>query len=185
MKHIILTLILLSVGIICKAQYRTYYNPYLYAAIAAETNETYKLNNIRFDENAIKQNPEAWKNYMNYLKIDADYSKKYRTYSIIGLAGVGIMLVSTIPFFNDSDSSLTLDCGLLETGMPVKIQTCLPPYHAAAFILSHFISNTHCKTPLSYRKESPPSCRTNPYGRPPGQSAAPCCRRRVFHKRSR
>ena len=53
---------------------------------------------------------------MNYLKIDADYSKKYRTYSIIGLAGVGIMLVSIIPFFNDSDSSLALGYGLLGTG---------------------------------------------------------------------
>ena len=52
MKRLILTLTLLTIGFICNAQYNPYYNPYLYAAIAAETDDTYRLNNIRFDENA-------------------------------------------------------------------------------------------------------------------------------------
>ena len=121
MKHLILTLTLITVGVICNAQYNPYYNPYLYAAIASETDDTYRLNNIRFDENAIKQNPEAWNSYLNYLSIDADYSKKYRTYSIVGWSGVGIMFASLIPLLSsDSDSSLAWGCGLLGAGTIVS-----------------------------------------------------------------
>ena len=121
MKRLILTLTLLTIGFICNAQYNPYYNPYLYAAIAAETDDTYRLNNIRFDENAIKQNPEAWDNYLNYLSINANYSKTYRTYSIVGWSGVGIMLASLIPLLSsDSDSSLAWGCGLLGAGTIVS-----------------------------------------------------------------
>lgn len=121
MKRLILTLTLLTIGFICNAQYNPYYNPYLYAAIAAETDDTYRLNNIGFDENAIKQNPEAWDNYLNYLSINANYSKTYRTYSIVGWSGVGIMLASLIPLLSsDSDSSLAWGCGLLGAGTIVS-----------------------------------------------------------------
>ncbi len=111
---------LLTIGFTCKAQYNTYYNPYLYAALAAETNETNKLNNIWFDENAIKQNPETWVNYMDYLKINEKHTKKYKNYSIVGWTGVGIMCVSLIPLcksiYEYNDSLLAWGYGLLGAG---------------------------------------------------------------------
>lgn len=118
MNHLFLTLTLLTFCFISKAQYNPYFNPYLYASIAAETDETYRLNNIRFDENAIKQNPEVWKNYLNYLNINNDYSKKYRTYSIVGWTGVGMMLVSLIPLYYSD--SLGWGVGLLGVGTIVS-----------------------------------------------------------------
>lgn len=121
MKNMILILALLTIGVISNAQYNPYYNPYLYASIAAETDETYRLNNIRFDENAIRQNPDAWNSYQNYLSINADYLKKYRTYSIVGWSGIGIMCVSLIPMLSsDSDSSLAWGLGLLGAGTIVS-----------------------------------------------------------------
>ena len=96
------------------------YNPYLYAAIAAETNDSYRLSNIRFDENAIRQNPDVWNSYLDYISRDVEYLKKYRTYSIVGWSGVGMMAASLIPIFIDSDSSLALGLGLLGAGTVVS-----------------------------------------------------------------
>lgn len=121
MKNLILILTLLTFCFISNAQYNPYYNPYLYAAIAAETEDTYRLNNIRFDENAIKQNPDAWNSYLNYQSINAIYLKKYRAYSIVGWSGVGIMCASLIPMLSsDSDSSLAWGLGLLGAGTIVS-----------------------------------------------------------------
>ena len=58
----------------CMAQYNYYYNPYDYAVAAAETNEIYRLNNIQFDENALRQNQEAWRAYLDYLEINEYYA---------------------------------------------------------------------------------------------------------------
>ena len=66
MKRFIILFSILFFGLVAKAQYNNF-NPYLYAAISAETDDTYRLNNIRFDENAIRENPEAWRAYNHYL----------------------------------------------------------------------------------------------------------------------
>ena len=70
MKRIILIMVavLLLGNVCCRAQYNYYYSPHDYAVAAAEANETYRLRNIRFDENALKKNPEAWQAYQNYLQ---------------------------------------------------------------------------------------------------------------------
>ena len=100
MKRIILVLSILFIGFSAKAQFH-YYNPYLYAAYSAEANaeaiDSRQLNNVRFDENAIKQNPEAWAKYNDYLALNADYAKKLRAYNIVGWTGVGAMCLSLIP----------------------------------------------------------------------------------------
>lgn len=123
MKRIILIAIILMPGFICKAQYNTYYNPYYdpytYAAVAAETDETYRLNNIRFDENAIRQNPKAWDAYLNYLETNTKYVKKNKTYSTIAWTGLGVSCASLIPVclyagydYDDPRSDVALGCGI-------------------------------------------------------------------------
>lgn len=122
MKRIILIAAILTAGLICNAQYN-YYNPYIDAAIASviisETDEMYKLDNIRFDENAIRQNPDAWANYMNYLEFDADYNKKIKTYGTIAWVGLGVAFTSLIPLcmdlgydYDDPRSDLAIDWGI-------------------------------------------------------------------------
>lgn len=124
MKQIILTIFLILIGTIAKAQYYNY-NPYLYAAAAAETNETYQLNNIRFDEKAIIKNPKAWNAYNNYLSLNAEYAKKYRVYSAIGWSGIGVACVSLIPLcieagydYDDprSDTTFAIGMSILSVG---------------------------------------------------------------------
>lgn len=122
MKRIILIAVVLTTGFICKAQYN-YYNPYAYAAIAAETDEIYRLNNIRFDEDAIRQNPKAWNAYLNYLNINSEYVKKSKTFSTVSWVGLGVMCTSLIPMCLDydyddprGDSALDWGLGLLCAG---------------------------------------------------------------------
>ncbi|HCS88271.1 MAG TPA: hypothetical protein DIW30_07760 [Bacteroidales bacterium] len=117
MKRIILITVILTASFVSKAQYNSNYNPYLYAAIAAETDDTYRLNNIRFDENAIRQNPRAWATYLNYLKTNKKYAQKSKTYSTIAWVGAGVSCVSLIPLCLDYDyadprSDVAFDCGI-------------------------------------------------------------------------
>ena len=128
MKRFILISLLLLIGVVAKAQYNNF-NPYLYAAISAEADDTYRLNNIRFDENAIRQNPEAWHTYNNYLSLNAEYLKKNKIYNALGWSGLGIMCLSCIPLlmplsydYNDprSDTLLYTGLGLLSAGTIVS-----------------------------------------------------------------
>lgn len=96
MKRFILVISMLLMGLMAKAQYH-HYNPYLYAAIAAETDDTYRLNNIRFDEYAIMQNPTAWRAYKEYQSRDLEYFKKRRAYNAVAWTGLGVMGASLIP----------------------------------------------------------------------------------------
>ncbi len=104
--------------LISKAQYN-YSNLGLYAAIAAEIDDTYRLNNIRFDESAIVENPEAWRAYGNYLSLDVEYMKKSKMYSAIGWTGVGVACLSLIPIcvsnaydYNGSRSDAVFGVGI-------------------------------------------------------------------------
>lgn len=128
MKRVILIISLSIIGIVVKAQYNNF-NPYLYAAILAETDDTYRLNNIRFDENAIMRNPEAWSAYNKYLALNKEYTKKNKVYSIIGWSGIGIMGISVIPMlmpltydYDDprGDRDLYIGLGLLSAGTIVS-----------------------------------------------------------------
>lgn len=128
MKRFIILFSILFFGFVAKAQYNNF-NPYLYAAISAETDDTYRLNNIRFDENAIRENPDAWRAYNNYLSLNAEYLKKNKIYSAIGWSGLGIMCLSVIPMlmpssydYDDprSDNLLYTGLGMLCVGTVVS-----------------------------------------------------------------
>lgn len=121
MKRFIILFSILFFGLAAKAQYNNF-NPYLYAAISAETDDTYRLNNIRFDENAIRQNPDAWRAYNNYLSLNAEFAHKNKIYNAIGWSGLGIMCLSLIPIYaydyDDprSDTNFAIGMGMLTIG---------------------------------------------------------------------
>lgn len=130
MKRFILIIFMLLMGLTAKAQYA---NPYLYAAIAAEANaeanDTHMLNNIRFDERALMQNPEAWTAYNKYQSLNAEYYRKNKIYSALGWSGLGIATVSLIPMctslkydYDDprGDRDLYIGLGLLSAGTIVS-----------------------------------------------------------------
>ena len=128
MKRLILVIFSLTLALTTHAQYNTY-NPYLYAAVSAEADETFKLNNIRFDERAIKQNPEAWSAYNNYLSLNAEYYKKNKIYNALGWSGLGIVCISLVPMFTSSrydyddprgERDLYIGLGLLSAGAIVS-----------------------------------------------------------------
>lgn len=126
MKRIVLIIIFWGIcSFYCIAQYNNNYTPFDYAIAAAMTDEVYKLNNIRFDENALSQNPEAWNEYQKYLRIDSYYAKKSKTYNTIGWIGVGVTCTSLIPLiqycnydYDDprQDAALGWSVGLLCAG---------------------------------------------------------------------
>ncbi len=134
MKRLILTTVILTMGFICKAQYNTYYNPYLSASIAAgafaETNDSYQLDNIRFDENAICKNPSACASYKRYLEIENGILKKEKIYEGVIWGGVGVICSSLIPIcmcldydYDDprSDTAINWSIGLLSGGSVMTI----------------------------------------------------------------
>lgn len=124
MRRILLLSALLLLGCTCcMAQYNDYYNPYDYAVAAAETNEIYRLNNIRFDENALSRNPEAWAAYQDYLEINEYYANKSKTYNTVAWIGAGVACLSLIPLLVSgdsagpgSDAALGWSAGLLSAG---------------------------------------------------------------------
>ena len=89
--------VLLLGNVCCRAQYNYYYSPRDYAVAAAEVNETYRLRNIQFDENALRKNPEAWQAYQNYLQVNEYYAEKRDTYSTVTWIGVGAVCLAAIP----------------------------------------------------------------------------------------
>ena len=99
MKRIVLIMVtvLLLGNVCCRAQYNYYYSPHDYAVAAAEANETYRLRNIRFDENALKKNPEAWQAYQNYLQANEYYADRRETYRTVTWIGVGVVCLAAIP----------------------------------------------------------------------------------------
>lgn len=128
MKRLVFIIFLSLIGIAVKAQYHNF-NPYLYASVSAETYDTYRLNNIRFDERAIMQNPEAWSAYNNYLSLNAEYYKKNKIYNALGWSGLGIACISLVPMFTSlrydyddprGDRDLNIGLGLLSAGTIVS-----------------------------------------------------------------
>lgn len=128
MKRLILVIFSLTLALTTHAQYNTF-TPYLYAAVSAEADETIMLNNIRFDERAIKQNPEAWSAYNNYLSLNAEYYKKNKIYNALGWSGLGIVCISLVPMFTSSrydyddprgERDLYIGLGLLSAGAIVS-----------------------------------------------------------------
>ena len=98
MKRFVLVAVMLVTAFVAKAQFHPYYSPYEYADATLRAIDDYKLGHIAFDEGAIKDNPDAWERYMNYLGVKSELSKRYRTYSTVCWTGVGITCASMIPF---------------------------------------------------------------------------------------
>jgi hypothetical protein len=119
MKRFVLIISLFLLGLTAKAQYH-HYNPYLYASIAAETDDTYRLNNIRFDEYALMQNPSAWSAYKDYLSWNEAYLKKRKIYNAVAWTGLGVMGASLIPTMasvdSPNDGMMILGIGMLGAG---------------------------------------------------------------------
>ena len=107
---------MLMMGLMAKAQYHHHYNPYLYSAIAAETEDTYRLNNIRFDEYALRHNPVAWKAYEEYLSRDAEYAKRRKAFNAITWSGLGVMAVSLVPLASNNDDAMVAGVALCGIG---------------------------------------------------------------------
>ena len=132
MKKLVLFLSLLLVSATSMAQYgakSSYYNSYAQAAyladLVASNNELRMLNNIRFDSNAIRQNPAALSHYQDYLALNSEYLKKYKAYNTVGWIGLGVACVSLVPLldtlsYEDNDprynTSLAWGFGLLGVG---------------------------------------------------------------------
>ena len=116
MKRFILVAIIILSGVAAKAQYN-YFNPVLYGIATADAVDTYKLNNIRFDESALRTNQEAWSAYNNYVTLNDRYAKTMKAYTITGWSGLGVMCLSLIPTFialdyNDDDSRGKIPMGV-------------------------------------------------------------------------
>lgn len=119
MKRIILIMVavLLLGNVCCRAQYNYYYSPHDYAVAAAEVDEAYRLRNIQFDENALRQNPEAWQAYQNYLQVNEYYADRRDTYSTVMWIGAGVVCLAAIPVAVSHDPvAAGLSVGLMSAG---------------------------------------------------------------------
>lgn len=134
MKHLVFLFILLWIPTLGKAQYINTYNPYLTAALTAEAIDNKKLDNIRFDPEAINQNLAAWETYQTYLDQVQKLNKKNKIYTALAYSGLGIMTVSLIPIFMESsyavgdprsDAAFAWGIGLLSTGAVVGTIGCI------------------------------------------------------------
>ena len=134
MKHLVFLFILLWIPTLGKAQYINTYNPYLTAALTAEAIDNKKLDNIRFDPEAINQNLAAWETYQTYLDQVQKLNKKNKIYTALAYSGLGIMTVSLIPIFMESsyaigdprsDTAFAWGIGLLSTGAVVGTIGCI------------------------------------------------------------
>lgn len=105
MKRQLLLLAILAINTcLCQAQYYRNYNPYEVAVITEDVKETRMLNNIRFNEEALKSNAEAWNRYQAYQNEIATYQKESRTYEIITYSGLGIACASLVPMMMGGNS---------------------------------------------------------------------------------
>lgn len=132
-KFLILLISLFICASFTYAQYNPYYNPYSVAEYTAnkisENEYIRELNNLRFDENAISENPEVYSNYLNYIQTQKDLNKKIKIYDVVGYSGLGLTVIGLIPLFkglncdyNDPNeetyyvtSSCLIGCGLIMT----------------------------------------------------------------------
>lgn len=129
MKKLLSVLVLLLCGLALKAQYSPYYNPYMAAEIAGESiakNEQIRqLNNVRFDEKALKENPVAWGEYCNYLNRNKEYDQKSDVWSFTLYMGLGLSAISLIPILSanhsNSDSLTNLGIGLCAGGCTLML----------------------------------------------------------------
>ena len=133
-KHLVFLFSLLLIPALGKAQYNNTYNPYLAAALTAEAVNNKHLDNIRFDPNALMQNPEVWEAYQTYLGQVKQLNKKDKIYTTFAYSGLGIMAVSLIPIFMESsysyddprsDAAFAWGIGLLSTGAVVGTIGCI------------------------------------------------------------
>lgn len=121
-KIFFLVAIICTVHFVSDAQYIPYYNPYTYAALAANEYELQMLNNVRFDENALRQNPVVWENYMSYLRIEASLVRKNNVYRIVAWSGLAVTCISLIPILTDN---YEWGFGLLGVGGVAAIVGCI------------------------------------------------------------
>lgn len=130
MKKLIIIVTLLLCRIALKAQYNPYYNPYRAAEIAGESiakNEQIRqLNNVRFDEDAIKQNPAAYEEYLNFLARDTEYDQKRSGWYTAAFIGLGLELAGAIPVligsnmdYNDpqGEKLMSVGIGVMSVGL--------------------------------------------------------------------
>ncbi len=119
MKKVILICILSILGISSvNAQY--YYNPYGTAVAIAETNETYQLNNIKFDINEISKNPVALNEYNCYVERHNNYVKKAKNGLVWGYVGCGAMILGCIPMCSyNNDAAFYSGCAIVSIGAVV------------------------------------------------------------------
>lgn len=115
MKQFFLIAALVFLTVTCKAQYIPY-NTYQYAQATVDAIDTYRLNNIRFDENALRENPDVWNRYMNYVRTNNYYVKRATTYGIIGLTGIGVVCISLIPLYTQCNNWEAWTIGLMSAG---------------------------------------------------------------------
>ena len=97
MKKYLLLLVFFSVCTVCRAQY--YYNP----VVVTGDDETTKLNNIRFDVDAIGSNDAAYARYVEYSDKERSYARRRTFWSAVGWTGFGVSCASLIPMFKELD----------------------------------------------------------------------------------
>lgn len=123
MKKLVFAIILmLGAGVICNAQfhygYHEHYTPDDYARANIRAMEDYQLDNIRFDEDALKQNPNVWNNYLKYTELQEKYSNKSKGYSIAFWAGFAAISLGGLAIGTSAGSDLgsSLGAGLILAG---------------------------------------------------------------------
>ena len=99
-----------------------YYNPYNTAIAIAQTNETYQLNNIKFDVNAISKNPIALNEYNCYVERHNTYAQRAKNSLIWGYTGCGVALLGCIPMCWYSNSiAFYSGCAITSIGAIIGI----------------------------------------------------------------
>lgn len=132
MKRLVVFALLLWSGIVsCNAQYQSnnsYAQAAYWANAVAESNEAKMLDNIRFNYNEIKQNPDALSRYNEYLRLNLETLESYNTFTTIGLVGLGIFGASLIPMAK----SLSYDYddprydSSMQWGIGLMLASCVP-----------------------------------------------------------
>ncbi|MBO7257087.1 MAG: hypothetical protein J6V04_07165 [Bacteroidales bacterium] len=104
MRKLLIILTLMTIGTAyCHAQY---FGSYSYTQVAEGISKQYKLNSVTFNEDEIRNNPDSWAYYLEYLEKQNSNRQEMRKYSIAAFSGLGAMCISAIPFcINYSDNT--------------------------------------------------------------------------------
>lgn len=120
------------IGAVCSAQFHhhhPHHHHYPTPYEIAMAQENHMLSNIRFDEDKLQENPEAWAKYQSYLAANEAASLKMKPYVASCWVGLGFMAASAIPLNSysgrGSESSLMIGQGLLAVGTVAAIVGCV------------------------------------------------------------